>query len=508
MKSIDEKVDAQPEGLNAVLLVLRAARKHWPILVAAVLLGSGLSLLYSKSSPRIYQSSSMVELDPNPPRPLSDKVDTVMPLSGAFFDSREYFETQLRIVTSTPVMRAAARAANLGSDWAFWGRATPAPQPFTEELAANALRGRVSVESVRNSRLMLIKVTDTSPERAQKLCTAVTNAYIDQNLEKAISATSDSVVWLTGQVNTVKTELEQDENALHGFKKENDLPSTSINESSNMVRIELQDLTTALTRTRTRRQEIASRVAELAKVQDNPEVLPATEFIVNVFLSQLRQTYQEAQQARKSLLAEGKGEQHPLVQAANGRVAQAKESLLAEVANIKGAAERDLAAIQREESGEQKLYDDAHRRAVELTMKEIEYHRLDRSREQNERMYATLQQQLKEADLARMMRVNNLIMREPADLPGAPIFPRTRTNLGVGALLGLLLGLAGMWVRESLDNTIKTTEDVEEKLGVTFLGLLPAHGDDSERRPNRRRRLARPDDSRPLELMVHDNHGS
>lgn len=488
------------EVLAGAARFLRMIRKHWPLVVASLLLGCGLSLVYSKSMARIYQSSSMVELNPNPVRPLAEK-DTLLALGGDF-DNHEYYETQLKIVTSSRIMLAAARSVALANDWSFFGALSAPEKPFTDEQAAYALRSRVSVEPVRNSRLITIRVTDTVPERARRLCDAVTNAYIDQNLEKAISASSDSVVWLAGQVDTVKKELDQDENALHEFKQTNDLPSTSINESSNMVRQELQDLTSALTRVRTRRQEVVARRNELSKVSKvSPDQLAATEFQANGFLQTLRHEYQKDVANLTTLVEEGKGENHPSVKAARASLEAARSALLQEVANVKGAVERDLSAIIAEEAGKQRLYDDAHKRAVDLTMKEIQYHRLDRSRNQNEKLYGMLIDHMKEADLARMMRVNNLHVVEPADMPRQPISPRTRLNVTAGAVVGLLIGLGLIWTREALDTSIKTPDDVEHKLGMPFLGLFPINAESVDL-PRRKLGKARAIEG-PPELIVH-----
>src|SRR4029079_11688318 len=91
-------------------------------------------------------------------------------------------------------------------------------------------------------------------------------AYIQQNLDKMISATGDTVVWLSGQLDHFKTELEQTENALHEFKKQNDLPSSTLEDRSKQSRMEMQEYDSALTRTRMRKSELSARNAELSKI--------------------------------------------------------------------------------------------------------------------------------------------------------------------------------------------------------------------------------------------------
>ncbi|MDB4993894.1 MAG: Tyrosine-protein kinase EpsD [Myxococcaceae bacterium] len=501
------------EAPSPFVLALRTVRKHWAIIAACAFVAAGISLVYSKTLPRVYESETLLELDPNVSRPLGEKSESAMPMgAGAshYVDVFQFYETQYKIMTSSMVMQAAAREASLQSDFEYFGLKAPPAQPITIEQAGAVLRAHVNIVPVKNSHLVSIKVEDMNPKRARRLADAVAAAYIDLNLQKAISATGDSVVWLNSQVDATKKELESNENALHTFKEKNDLPSTSINESSNMVRLEMQDLNTALTHTRTTKQELLARHAELSKVlSDSADVLPASELLSSTHLQGIRHDYVEAVRVRRSLIAEGKGENHPQVKAVDQRVAETKTALLAEVKNIQGAVERDLAIITRQEQGEAALYDAAHKRAVDLNMKEIEYHRLDRARDQNEKLYAMLNEHMKDADLARMMKVNNVHVVEKAVEPITPIRPRVSVNVAVGVVIGLLIGLVLVVARDLMDSSLKTPEDAERVLGVTFLGLLPTldgqHPEGRRRKGKKSRRPSPSDMTGKPELVVH-NH--
>lgn len=497
------------EAAGTVSSLARALRKHWPLVVAAVLLGAGGALVYAKTQPRVYEAISMVEIDSHAPQPLGEKSEGNLQVGAGMvgWDSRPYYETQYKIITSSQVLSDVVRALGLANDYDFMGYAKPPEFPPSVESVASVLKGRVTVSPIKYSYLILLKVEDRDPRRAKRICDAIASAYMDLNLGNALSATSDAVTWLNGQIDHLKQGLEQDENALHDFKERNALPSTSINEESNMLRVEMQEFDTALAHTRTRRAELEARHAELSKVtSDNPDQLPASELLTNLFLGNLRNQYQEAVKDRVALLGEGKGDNHPLVKRAMERSNQAKAALLAEVKNIQGAVESDLAIVKRQEAGELALFDEARGRAVDLNMKEIEYHRLDRTREQDEKLYNLLLERSKEADLARMMRVNNVRVVEVAPVPRAPVRPRVPLYVGIGLFAGLLLGAIVSWVREQLDASLKTPDDVENKLGVTFLGLLPEIRNEDELRyaQRRRRRRARSLPSKEAgELTVH-----
>ncbi len=499
------------DATSSFIDVLKAVRKHWPVVAAFIAMFGGGALLYSKTATKVYESASLVEISAYVPQPLGEPGKPALDMgSGGMWDNHAYYETQYKIMVSLRVLSAVVRDLGLANDPLF---VSPLPGGRVASLddVAAVLREHVTVEPVKYSQLVWLRVTDTDKARARRICDAIANAYIEQNLETAVSATSDAAAWLSGQLDHVKDNLENDEDALHDFKLRNDLPSTSINEASNMLRLEMQEFDTALAHTRTKKAELGARSAELSKVSaDSPDELPASELLASGFLQAQRAQYQDAVRERLSLLAEGKGENHPLVKRVEERIGQTKATLLAEIGNIQGAVQRDLSIVTREESADQALFEATRRRAVDLNMKEIEYHRLDRAREQNEKLYGMLLERMKESDLARMMRVNNIRVVDHATDPHAPIRPRTGVNLSIGLFAGLVLGIAAAWVREQLDSSIKTPDEVETALGITFLGLLPEvdeYSDGGAGRSGRRRKRRHSstrDPSEPIELVVHN----
>lgn len=500
----------QPSEANVAPIFLRAVRKHWALVLAAVVFGLGAGLLVSRSSTRIFQASALIEIDPSVRKPIGEKADDVLDMGTSnYWDTRDYYETQYKVIASDRVLGSVVRELALTSDPDFLGVGRSATRIPTADDAVEVLRTRVTVEPVHNSRLVYIRVDDADARRAVRISNSIANTYIEQNLQTALNATSDAVVWLNGQVDHVKQDLDNNENALYEFKERNDLPSTSINEASNMLRLEMQELDLALTHTRTKRQELTARQAELSKVTaDNPDQLPASELLASTYLQELRKQYQDAVEERAGLLGEGKGDSHPLVRRATEKVAATRAPLLAEVRNIQGAVERDLAIVVRQEAGEAGLFEATRRRAVDLNMKEIEYHRLDRTREQNEKLFALLIERLKETDLARMMKVNNIRVIDVATEPKVPIRPRPLLTMAMALIASLLAGVGLAWLREQLDTSLKTPDELEQQLKVTFLGLLPElQGEGGA--PTGRRRRRRGESSRsptPLqpELVVHD----
>lgn len=69
-----------------------------------------------------------------------------------------------------------------------------------------------------------------------------------------------------------------------------------------------------------------------------------------------------------------------------------------------------------------------------------------------------------------------MILGESASLPTTPSFPDTRTALLVGGVLGLGAGIAFALLRALSDRRVRPGDDVEQRLGTSVLGSIPAVG--------------------------------
>jgi polysaccharide biosynthesis transport protein len=497
--------DGSNEAFVGLVGAFKVLRKYWAMVVACTILAGGTTLLYTRHLPKVYQASTLIEMTPRPNQPLGDQAGSYDIGPGIYWDPTEYYQTQYKLITSGTILTLAAENLSLQTDDDFLGVSRTPHEPVPASVAASVLVDRINVDPIKGTRLFYLRVADTDPKRAKRIADTVAHVYIDQNLQAAINSSSEAVAWLDGQIEHLKGELETDENALYGFKQRNSLPSISINDTGNSLRMEMESYDQALTKARTRKVELIARKAELGSVsQDRPDAIPSSELLNNSYLQTLRTAYRKAADDLAGLKAEGKGENHPLVKEAASRVDATKGALLTEVSNIQAAVDRDLAEIEREEQLDADLFATSRRAAVDLNMKEIEYHRLDRNREQDEKLYSLLIERMKAADLARMLRSNNLRVVESAGLPQVPIKPRVGANVAAGLAVGFAIGLALAWLRELLDSSVKTPDDLEQKMGVVFLGLLPEI-DESRKKTSRRQKAQPPDPGGGLtpELVVH-----
>ena len=105
---------------------------------------------------------------------------------------------------------------------------------------------------------------------------------------------------------------------------------------------------------------------------------------------------------------------------------------------------------------------------------ELAYSRLSREVEINKKLYEMLRQKLEEARITETQRISDVSVVNPAVLPGPKGSTAQEAGVVVGALLGLFLGFALAFVRESLDTSVATIEDVEAVTKLPVLGVVPS----------------------------------
>lgn len=77
-----------------------------------------------------------------------------------------------------------------------------------------------------------------------------------------------------------------------------------------------------------------------------------------------------------------------------------------------------------------------------------------------------------------IMLVENVQVIDKAQVPKDPVSPRPLLNMAIAGVLGIMIGIFIAFLLEFLDDTIKSENDVEKKLELPVIGIIPLFGDD------------------------------
>ncbi len=252
-------------------------RKHWRLVLGVAAIVTVLVSFYVVGKTKIYRASTTLKIEPAAMRPLGDDVQAPGESAESYWWNKEYYETQFRLMKSRKVAEEVARRLGLHRDASFMqglpsgARTKPGPDATVLDAAA-VVQAYLEVTPVKNSRLVELSYEDADPARAKRVLTAVTETYIQQNLEVTLANMGSAGDWLNGQLSKLKGELEKSELDLHEYKKTKQLLSVSLDDQSNMLRSEMQQLNTELTGARAKREQLSARVTQLNRVSaENPK---------------------------------------------------------------------------------------------------------------------------------------------------------------------------------------------------------------------------------------------
>jgi len=490
--------------------LLEAARKHLPLIISCCVAVIVATLFWTLGQAKVYRAEAMLRLDPDPPRPLGHRVELLSTSTGSYWNRREFYESEFRIMRSMKVALATVRSLGLNADPGFMN--IPAKdrssfRPADVKDAAELLIQRLSVEPVKESSLAVLRYEDTDPERCQVVLNAVVRIYLAQNLENTASMSTAALEWLNTQLDDLKGKLKDSEVALNEFRQKNNVLSISLEDRHNLITTQLEGIVKDLATLSVRRAELAARSAELNKLSSkNPQEGGAVELLQSSVLSVLRTSYNDQKQKLEELLAVA-DEQNPKVIGARRKLDETAAAITKEIDNIKAAAAGDLRRVNAQIADLKKKDDDIQKLAHELQAFEIPYNQLARTRANNEKIYGLVLERARETDLTRMMNFNNVRVIDEAFKPKRHFKPNTALNLGMGTLIGLVLGIALALGREWSDRSVKTPGDVETGLGLTCLGLLPEIEKQSASKGRRKRPVPAAMNDRDLIVAAHPDGG-
>jgi len=118
------------------------------------------------------------------------------------------------------------------------------------------------------------------------------------------------------------------------------------------------------------------------------------------------------------------------------------------------------------------IVDDYARELEVLPNKSRELARLDRDVQVNTKIYVMLRERYEETKIREAGQVGIARVLDLAVPPNKPIHPKTRLNMMLACLFGLLLGIGVVFVREYFEDSIRQPKDLEA-LGLRAIGKVP-----------------------------------
>ena len=459
-------------------------RRKWLILLIFAVC-TGVATLYATRQPKVFASQISLIIDPKEPRFLDAQIQDVNTEAGSFYwANKEYLETQYKIIQSRAVAQRVVEKLGLATDVDFLGLTKVTDEKRRQEIMAKIdvvaiIQGKIRVEPVKESRVSLIKIEDSDPTRAALLANEVAQAYIDEVLSQKLKLTENASKWLDERRDSLSDSARASELALYNYRKGADMLSASIDDRASMVSQKLQATNVALTEVQLKIAGYKARVTAIRGVQATQgaedrlwaEALPAAR--ENAMLTKYKDRVITLR-VECTDLGTRYLEGHPKLLECRDKLANAEKEFARELSNLVVSTDAELKEAQEKEKNLKALFDQARVEAFEVEKKKLELDQLKSEADSNKRQYDVVFKRLKDIELSGMLRTSNVRVLDAARPVMAPIRPNVPQGVLMGVIAGLVLGLGLALLLELLDSSVTSQADVEERLGLTFLGFLPS----------------------------------
>jgi succinoglycan biosynthesis transport protein ExoP len=358
-----------------------------------------------------------------------------------------------------------------------------------ETLLISRFLKKLKIEPIRNSRLVKIHFESNYPELSAQVSNTLAASYIQQSLETRFISTEQAKEWLTKQLEDLKAKVERADEDLQAFGSKHDIISLEAKENVTMQR--LTELNEALTKAESDRM---GKEALYKQTKDrNFDSLPS--ILENKLIMDLKQAYIQLE-AQYMKLSETFKPGYPEMSRLKSQMESIQKRIDGEMNKIIHSIRNDYESTLRRETLIRQAFEQQKVRVMEMKEKAIQYNILKREADTNKELYRGLLQRMKEAGVSAGITASNIQVVDQAELPIKPYKPNKQLNLILAAVVGLFLGIGLAFFFEYLDNTVKTSEEVEQLLRLPSFGMVPEIS-------NERRKRLEKGSSYPVELITH-----
>lgn len=437
------------------------------------------TVIYTARSPRIYKATSKILLE--------EKTANNLLFTG-FSNTASSINNNIQILKSYPTLQLAFQIVKRDNDYDSF------PISQIEGSAVNYIRKNLSVETERETDILIISFESTSSVEAKAIANAAAQALMQQDTDYARIELRSTREFLAEQLEDSERQLMAAEEELRNFKIENKISMLS-QETEKLIE-QSSELSAMLSAAETDRdvsqKHVNYLISELSK-QDT-FLLDVNTVLTSPLLEQLKEEIVANQTQYVNLLTRlDYPPDHPELVALNKAIENAKQRLKEEIARISSvntgssdplqyraslidkisAAKIELNLNIAKVASLQKIVEEFNQRMSLLPDTEIELARLERNYKISEKTYTMLIEKYEEAKIVEQSKVGNIRLVEEALVPELPIKPNIKMNLLIGIVLGLGLGIGLALILHSLDSKIRNFDDVKKYVGLPILGTIP-----------------------------------
>lgn len=489
-----DPIDINKEQQVSIQEYLNIAYKGKWIILASVIVATVLAAIFSYTTAPVYEARTTIIIE--------NKQGSGVSLFSIdnFRNQASFIDNQVEVIKSRRLARRVVRALEASDKRDQYtifrpdkeGRISP------EKFQVSWIQANLSVAQVEKTELVELFFTASSGWEAASVVNVIAEEYKLMSREYNRKEISELRKFLERQIRTKSEELRQSEERLKIFKQENnivELPSeirekinriSGIESQLNLSKVELSSL---LQKEKSLKQQLEEHKESLSE-----DLINLTSSYFQTLQEEL--AMQRAKKAKYEVQVAGavdidrdfmSGEMDKIdrtITALENKIKEEEKRVVGTnmiqdpfvfSQNLQinyMAVQTDIKSITATIQTLQDYLRESDLDLQYIPNLELELARLERKKAVDDQTFLLMNQRLEETKIAEAGELENARILDEALVPEAPIKPRKRTNIMLGFLAGLALGVGLIFLIEFIDNSIKSVEEIERN-NVNVLGVIP-----------------------------------
>jgi polysaccharide biosynthesis transport protein len=374
--------------------------------------------------------------------------------------------TEAELFGSERVSIAALRLLGLQNDpelLSEWKETAGGRGEF-ESWAAEQLLKKLDIKPSRDTNIITVSYSSPDPALAARTVNAFVKAYVDTTIQIREETEAQSSASFGGRTKNLKTALGLAEERLASFERENGVAFTD--ERLDIENLRLSELNAQLVTLQSAAANAAGRQKQAAANRSGMEEVLRDPLVSSLSFELAKQ------EARLAELRSRVGDRHP-------SVAEQRNILNELRARIDAATTRASSTIGVESriaaeraASVQAALNAQRAKVMEVKSKRDQARRLQLDLELARKTYDAAVIRTTETVLDSGASRGTVSVVKAATIPAKAAFPWPAVNVPASIVMGLLLGIAAAFWRESRDRRLRLDQDVYDMLEQPLLGVI------------------------------------
>ncbi|WP_374420394.1 GumC family protein [Novosphingobium arvoryzae] len=474
---------AQTRGAFDFRYIAAAIRSNLLLIAAIILVSLAISIVSTLLDTPRYTAASTIQINDASDRVIGENDDSTQQAVNAF-DVDRFLKTQTDVLKSRGLAQRVAQKLKLQGNPDFYKAMEVSPPDgemsleMQRNLVLTLLSSNLKVNLPRDSRIVTIQFESADPNLSATVANAFASEFIQSNLQRKFDSSSYARDFVANQLEEAKQRVETAERNLNEYARSTGLVRTestvrrdgsaSGDTGGSITAASLAQINEAANRAKSDRVVAEGRWRAI----NSGSLLASREVLANPTVNNLMTERAKVEAALEEDLARHLDD-YPSVRQKRAQLDKINGELQAVAVSVRNSVRNEYLAAQ---SAEQALIQQLNMLKSETLQeqdKNVQYGLLKRDADTSRTLYDGLLKRYNELNATAGISSSNVSIIDLAERPQFPSSPNLFKNMAIALILGFGLAALTVFLKDQLDDAIRVPEDVEHKLRLPLLGVVP-----------------------------------